>query len=219
MKTRRYVVVGLGNFGSAIAETLSEEGHEVVAIDPHAAVVDRIARRVERAVVGDGTRREVLERAGAKDADVAIVSVGDDITASILSVLALRDLGLRNIYCKVVSVDHARVMDRQGVTETVFPERDSAIALGRRLSASGLLNYVRLGPGFSIQEMGVPDEWQGLALRALDLRQRYRVQVLAVHDMLRDEVVPVPDPDRPLTESDTLIVSGAEADLARLARL
>lgn len=219
MKTRRYVVVGLGNFGSAIAESLASEGHDVIAIDPSAATVDRIARRIERAVVGDGTRREVLERAGATDADVAVVSVGDDITASILAVLALRDLGVRTIYCKVVSVDHARVMDRQGVTETVFPERDSAIALGRRLSASGLLNYVRLGPGFSIQEMGVPDEWEGMALRELDLRQRYRVQVLAVHDMLRDEMLPVPDPDRPLTESDTLIVAGAEADLARLARL
>ncbi len=219
MKTRRYVVVGLGNFGSAIAETLATEGHDVIAVDSHASTIDRIARRVERAVVGDGTRREVLERAGARDADVAVVSVGDDITASILAVLSLRDLGVRTIYCKVVSVDHARVMDRQGVTETVFPERDSAIALGRRLSASGLLNYVRLGPGFSIQEMGVPDEWQGMALRALDLRQRYRVQVLAVHDMLRDEMLPVPDPDRPLTESDTLVVAGAEADLARLARL
>ena len=213
------MVVGLGNFGSAIAETLAEEGHDVIAIDTGPSTIDRIARRVERAVVGDGTRREVLERAGAKDADVAIVSVGDDITASILSVLALRDLGVRNIYCKVVSVDHARVMDRQGCTETVFPERDSAIALGRRLSASGLLNYVRLGPGFSIQEMGVPDEWQGRGLRELDLRQRYRVQVLAVHDMLRDEMLPVPDPDRPLTESDTLVVAGAEGDLARLARL
>lgn len=219
MKTRRYVVVGLGNFGSAVAESLATEGHDVIAIDPNASTIDRIARQVERAVVGDGTRREVLERAGAKDADVAIVSVGDDITASILAVLALRDLGVRAIYCKVVSVDHARVMDRQGVTETVFPERDSAIALGRRLSASGLLNYVRLGPGFSIQEMGVPDEWQGMALRELDLRQRYRVQVLAVHDMLRDEMLPVPDPDRPLTESDTIVVAGAEADLARLARL
>ncbi len=219
MRTKRYVVVGLGNFGSAVAEALATEGHDVIAVDPNAATIDRIARQVERAVVGDGTRREVLERAGARDADVAVVSVGDDITASILAVLALRDLGVRAIYCKVVSVDHARVMDRQGVTETVFPERDSAIALGRRLSASGLLNYVRLGPGFSIQEMGVPDEWQGMALRELDLRQRYRVQVLAIHDMLRDEMIPVPDPDRPLTDSDTIVVAGAEADLARLARL
>ena len=219
MRQRRFVVVGLGNFGFGLAETLAAEGHEVIAVDANAASVDRIAQHVERAVVGDATRREVLDRAGVRRADVAVVSVGDDITASILAVLALRDLEVQAIYCKVISVDHARVMERQGVTETVFPERDSAIALGRRLGASGLLNYVRLGPGFSIQEMGVPDEWQGMALRELDLRQRYRVQVLAIHDMLRDEVVAVPDPDRPLMDSDTIIVSGTEEDLARLARL
>ena len=170
-------------------------------------------------MVGDGTRRGVLERAGAADADAAVVSTGDDITASILAALALEDLRIAAIHVKVISVDHARVMEKQGVTETIFPERDSAIALGRRLSASGLLNYVRLGPGFSIQEMGVPDQWQGQSLRKLDLRQRYQVQVLAVHDMLRDEVLPVPDPDRVLTESDTIIVSGRETDLARLTRL
>ena len=219
MRQRRFVVVGLGNFGFGLAETLAAEGHEVIAVDANAASVDRIAQHVERAVVGDATRREVLDRAGVRRADVAVVSVGDDITASILAVLALRDLEVQAIYCKVISVDHARVMERQGVTETVFPERDSAIALGRRLGASGLLNYVRLGPGFSIQEMGVPDEWEGRCLRELDLRQRYRVQVLAIHDMLRDEVVAVPDPDRPLMDSDTIIVSGTEEDLARLARL
>ena len=216
---RRFVIVGLGNFGYGIAETLAAEGHEVVAVDVHASNVDRIAPHVERAVVGDATRKAVLERAGAAGADAAVVSTGDDITASILAVLALKDLKIPAIYVKVISIDHARVMEKQGVTETIFPERDSAIALGRRLSASGLLNYVRLGPGFSIQEMGVPDGWQGKSLRALDLRQRYQVQVLAVHDMLRDEVLPVPDPDRVLTDSDTIIVSGREADLARLVRL
>lgn len=216
---KRFVVVGLGNFGSGLAETLAAEGHEVVAVDPNAVNVDRIAAHVERAVVGDGTRRAVLERAGAAGADVAIVSVGDDITASILAALALKDLKIPAIYVKVISVDHARVMEKQGVTETVFPERDSAIALGRRLSATGLLNYVRLGPGFSIQEMGVPDRWEGQTLRQLDLRQRYRVQILAVHDMLRDEMLPVPDPDRMLTDSDTLIVAGREDDLEKLTRL
>lgn len=216
---RRFVVVGLGNFGTGIAESLANEGHEVVAVDADALRVDHIGTLVERAIVGDATRREVLERAGAAGADVAVVSMGDDITASILAVLALKDIGIPHIYCKVISINHARVMERQGVTETIFPERDSALALGRRLSTSGLLNYVRLGPGFSIQEMGVPDRWEGKTLRKLDLRQKYHVQVLAVHDMLRDEMIPVPDPDRMLTDSDTLVVSGREEDLARLSKL
>lgn len=219
MAKKRFVVVGLGNFGSGVAETLANEGHEVVAVDFNARNVDRLGPIVDRAVVGDGTSREVLERIGAPGADAAIVSVGDDITASILAALALKDVGIPHIYVKVISLDHARVMEKQGVTETIFPERDSAVALGHRLAASGLLNYVRFGGHFSIQEMGVPDVWEGHSLRELDLRQRYQIQVIALHDMLRDEVIPVPDPDRPLTASDTLIVSGRERDLARLAQL
>src|SRR5690606_25408748 len=122
MPRKRFVVVGLGNFGSGVAETLTNEGHEVIAVDFAERNVDRLGPIVDRAVVGDGTSREVIERAGGKGADAAIVSVGDDITASILATLALRDVGIPQIYVKVVSFDHARVMEKQGVTETVFPE-------------------------------------------------------------------------------------------------
>jgi len=218
MARKRFVVVGLGNFGSGVAETLNNEGHEVVAVDFNERNVDRMGATLDRAVVGDGTSREVLERAGGKGADAAVVSVGDDITASILASLALKDIGIPQLYVKVISFEHARVMEKQGVTETIFPERDSAIALGHRLSSSGLINYVRFSGNFSIQEMGVPDMWEGRTLRELDLRLNHHIQVIAVHDMLLDEVIPVPDPDRQLTASDTLIVSGKEKDLARLMK-
>jgi trk system potassium uptake protein TrkA len=216
---KRFIIIGLGNFGSGIAETLAARGHEVIAIDADEARVDAVASQIERAAVGDGTQLPVLKRIGAVGADAAIVSVGDDITASILSTLALRDLKVPNIYVKVISVDHARVMERQGVTETIFPERESAIALGYRLAASGLVNYIRLGPEFSIQEMAVPPGWLGKNLRELSLRTRYRVQVIALRDLLRDQWFPAPDPDRPLTDSDTLVISGREEDLTAVAAL
>lgn len=216
---KRFIVVGLGNFGSGVAETLATRGHEVVAIDTDEARVEAIAAYVERAAVGDATQITVLRRIGAEGADSAIVSLGDDITASILSSLALRDLKVPNIFVKVVSIDHARVMERQGVTETIFPERESAIALGYRLAASGLMNYVRLGPEFSIQEMAVPESWLGKNLRALDLRRRFQVQVIALRDLLHDKWFPAPDPDQSLTESDTLVIAGREDDLSKVAAL
>ena len=216
---KRFIVVGLGNFGSGAAETLAARGHEVIAIDTDEAKVDAMAARIERAAVGDATQVAVLKRIGAQDANGAIVSVGDDITASILTTLALRDLKVPQIYVKVISVDHARVMERQGVTETIFPERESAIALGYRLAANGLINYIRLGPGFSIQEMAVPPSWIGKSLRELELRVRYHVQIIALRDMLHDQWFPAPDPDRPLTDSDTLVISGREEDLSSVAEL
>lgn len=216
---KRYIIIGLGNFGSGVAETLHRAGHDVIALDTNERAVDRIAPYVGRAAVGDGKDARTLDHVGAADADAAVVSTGDDITASVLTTLSLRDLGIREIYVKVVSRDHARVMEKLGVTETIFPERESAIRLGHRIANQLLLNYVQLGAGFSIQEMAVPDGWVGQSLRQLELPRRYRISVIAVHDVLTDDMMPVPDPDAPLKESDTLLVAGKDEHLAKVARV
>ncbi|MCS7021117.1 MAG: TrkA family potassium uptake protein [Gemmataceae bacterium] len=214
---KRFVVIGLGNFGASAAEALHAKGHEVIAVDPREEAVDRIAPFVTRAVVADGRSVEALERVGARNADVGIVSTGDDITASILATLALRDLGVKDVYVKVVSRDHARVMERVGATETIFPERDTALELASRLSGAAILNYVRLAAGFSLQEMAVRDEWVGKSLRELELPRRYGITVIAMHDVLHDKIVSTPDPDTVLKGSETLLVAGRDEDLARAA--
>lgn len=216
---KRFVVIGLGNFGSSVAESLHAKGHEVIAVDPSEAAVDRIAPFVSRAAVGDGRSIQMLEKIGAKGADAGVVSTGDDITASILATMVLHDLKVRDVYVKVISRDHARVMERIGVTESVFPERESALSLGTRMSGSALLNYVQLGPGFSVQEMAVPQIWSGKTLRALELRKRYSISVVAIHDVLTDQITANPDPDAPLKDSDALLVAGKDEDLARAAQL
>jgi trk system potassium uptake protein TrkA len=216
---KRFVIVGLGNFGATVAESLHALGHDVVAMDSDEEKVDRIAPFVTRAAVGDGRQMAILERVGAKGADAGVVSTGDDITASILAAMMLRDLGVREIYAKVISRDHARVMDKIGVTETIFPERESAQRLATRIASRGILNYIRIHTSFSIQEMAVPEPWIGRSLRELELPRRYRIAVIARHDVLRDEMIPVPNPDAPLTDSDTLLVAGKDEDLARAAEV
>lgn len=216
---KRYIIVGLGNFGSGVAEALNAAGHDVIALDTSEAAVDRVAPFVARAALGDGRDARTLDHVGAADVDAAVISTGDDITASVLTTLMLRDLGVREIYVKVVSRDHARVMDKLGVTETIFPERESALRLGRRISNRSVLNYVQMGADFGVQEMAVPDPWVGRSLRQLELPRRYRISVIAVHDMLTDAMVPVPDPDAPLKESDTLMIAGRDQHLARVAQV
>jgi trk system potassium uptake protein TrkA len=159
----------------------------------------------------------ILERVGAKGADAGVVSTGDDITASILATMALRDLGVREIYVKVISRNHARVMEKIGVTETIFPERESALRLATRIASKGILNYISMGTALGIQEMAVPESWMGRSLRELELPRKYRISVIAVHDMLKDEMSVVPNPDAPLKDSDTLLVAGKDEDLARAA--
>jgi len=216
---KRIIVVGLGNFGSIIAERLHKLGHDVIAIDPRPDVIDAFGHRVSRAVVADATKREVLDQVGARGADTAVVSTGENLAASILALLALRDVGIQNIYVKVRSEDHARIADALGATESIFPERETALGLASRLTSGRLLQYVQLGAHFGIQEMPVPDLWHGKTLRALSLPQRYRVNVVAIHDVLQDIMIPVPDPDRPLTPSDALLVAGDPEALERVANL
>jgi trk system potassium uptake protein len=214
---KRFVIIGLGNFGASVAESLHQQGHEVLALDTNEEAVDRIAPFAARAAVGDGRQLRTLERLGAKGADVGVISTGDDITASILATMALRDLGAPAIYVKVISRDHARVMEKIGVTETIFPERESALRLGSRIASPGVLNYIRMGTTLSIQEMAVPPSWIGRSLRSLELPRKFRISVIAVHDMLKDEMTPIPNPDAPLKDSDTLLVAGRDEDLARAA--
>lgn len=216
---KRFVVVGLGNFGSTVAETLHSIGHDVAALDRDPERVDAMARLVTRAASGDGTDARTLERIGAEDADAAVISTGDHITASAMTALMLRDFGVGEIYVKVISHDHARLIEKIGVTETIFPERESGIRLGKRISSRSLLNYVQLGLDFGIQEMAVPSDWVGRSLRDLELPRRHGISVVAVHDVLMEEIQPVPDPDAPLKESDTLLVAGKDANLAKAAGL
>jgi trk system potassium uptake protein TrkA len=207
---KRFVIVGLGNFGSSVAEALYGEGHDVIALDVDERAVDRIASHCSRAAVGDGREIETLERLGAADADAGVISTGDDVTASLLAILALRDLGVADIYVKVISHDHARIASRLDVTEAIFPERESAFNLASRISDRGVVNYVHLSGALSIQEMVVPDAWIGETLRDLKLRPEYDLSVVAIHDTTTDAIAVPPDPDAPLRRDDTLIVAGSK---------
>ncbi len=214
---KRFLVIGLGNFGSTVAQALHRHGHEVVALDTDEELVDELGTRVSRAMVGDGTNRALLKEVGAEEVDAAVISTGSDLSASVLALLALRDLGVREIFVKVMSDDHARIVETLGATDSIFPERESAVGLASRLTSGKLLQYVQLGGDLGLQEMPMPTEWLGSTLRALGLPQRYRVQVVALHDVLRDQMLAVPDPDRVLTESDTLLVAGHPEALEKVA--
>jgi trk system potassium uptake protein len=214
----RFTVIGIGNFGAFVATRLYQLGHDVIAIDRREGVIERIGPHVTRAVIGDGTDRAVLEELGVRDSTAAIVSTGDDLAASVLTLLALRDLAVKDVYVKVVSEDHRRIVDALGAAESIFPERQAGESLATRLTSRRLLRYVEIDPELSLQEMAVPEAWTGQTLRDLGVPARHHVQVVAVHDVLRDHTA-IPDPDRKLTPSDTLLVAGKPEALAAIAKL
>lgn len=218
MAVRRFVIVGLGNFGAGLVEMLTARGHDVIAIDTDPLQVERVRSPTIKTIVADATDSAALERAGAATCDAAVVSVGTDIASSVLAVLALIDLGVPEIYAKAITADHAKILDRIGVTEVIRPERETAFRLATRLSMR-LLNYMPIAPGYSMQEIPTPDAFIGETLLDLRLPQRYGLAVVAIHDVLTDALYVVPPADYVLKDSDTILVVGSDEALSRLAAI
>lgn len=214
----RYVVIGLGKFGSWVARTLESLGHQVIAIEADGILIDRHAEFVSRAVQGDATDPVVLRGAGVAGVDAAVISMGENLAASILATVALRDLGVRDLYVKAAGDAEARALNALGVSEVIIPEKEAGVRLAHRMGATEVLDYLPLGEGHSIQEIAIPPAWVGRSLRTLDPRGRLGIQVIAVRCVLTEAVHVPPDPDAVLKDSDALIVAGADPALAALPR-
>jgi len=214
---KRFAVIGLGAFGSWVARALTRSGFDVISIDRDEQRVDRFAHEVARVVVGDATDPVVLRKNGVADVDAAVVSTGDDLAASILTVLTLKDLQVARVVVKVPSPEAARALERFDV-EVVFPEKEAAERLAYTLASSSVLEYIPLGKKDSIQEIGVPYAWIGKSLRELALPATEGIQVVALYDVLTGAWDAVPAPDRVITDSDAAIVAGSTERIEQVLR-
>lgn len=216
---RSFAVIGLSSFGYHLCKNLSELGAPVMAIDIDAEKIDDIKPFVQKAVVADAKDKDTLKSLGMEDIDVVVVTVGEPIEVSILITLYLREIGVKEIIAKVITEDHAKILDKLGVSSVVFPERDMAKRIAYTLRRSILLDYVSLGEGYSIVEMGAPSDWLGKPLAALDVRRQYNIQIIVIKDVLSDKVVIIPGGDYVLKDSDILVMVGRDEDLERVEKL
>jgi len=216
---RRFAVVGLSSFGYFLTKFLSERGLPVMAIDNDEAKIDKVKPFIHKAIIADATDRETLANLGLQEFDVVVVSLGEKIDASILVVLYLRELGVKEIVAKAITEDHGKVLSIIGATTVVFPERDMANRLAHILEGVSLLDYIPLGSGYGIVELAPPYSFLGKTLRELDLRNRYGIQVIVVKEIIPENVIVVPRADHVIKDSDVLVVVGKEEDLRRVQSL
>ncbi len=216
---RSFAVIGLSSFGYHLCKHLTELGAPVLAIDVDEEKIDDIRPFVQKAVVADAKDKDVLRSLGLEDFDVVVVTVGEPIEVSILITLYLREIGVKEIIAKVITEDHAKILDKLGASSVVFPERDMAKRIAYTLRRSILLDYVSLGEGYGIVEMGAPSEWLGKPLAALDVRRQYNVQIIVIKDVLSDSVVIIPSGDHVIKDSDVLVMVGREEDLEKVEKL
>jgi trk system potassium uptake protein TrkA len=146
-----------------------------------------------------------------------VIGTSEALATTILTTVALRDLGVRKIYAKVRSENEARALEGLDITESIFPEREAAFRLAHLMASSTVLQYTAIAPGFSVQEMAIPDDWVGKSILAIDPRARLGIQVIAVRDALTGDFKLPPDPGALLKPSDSLVLAGADEALAKLA--
>jgi trk system potassium uptake protein TrkA len=199
------LVIGLGRFGSALATQLVELGHEVLGVDADPALVQRHSRVLTQAVEADATDPLVLEQLGAADFPCAVVGIGTGIEASVLTVTALSDLGIANIWAKAISEPHARILERVGAHHVVSPESE----MGRRVAhlvTGRIIEYLELDPGFALVETTTPAELAGRTLTEVSLRSRYGLTVVCIKPAGGSFTYATADTR--LGAGDTLLVAG-----------
>lgn len=156
---RQFVVIGLGRFGTSVAKTLSDLGHDVLAMDKNEHAVHAIMNDVTQAVQADGREEETLRALGVRNFDVAVVAMGDDLEANILITLMLKEMGIPTVVAKAQSSQHGKVLEKVGANQIIYPEQDMGIRLAHNLIRSNVMDFIELSPDYSIFEIATPSSF------------------------------------------------------------
>ncbi|GIO86669.1 potassium transporter Trk [Paenibacillus faecis] len=211
MKTQQFVVIGLGRFGSSLALELMELGYEVLGIDRNEDVVEEWSHLLTHAVVADATDEEVLKSLGVRNFDCGIVAIGNDIQMSILSAILLKDLGIKTVVAKAISVLHGRALEKLGVDRVIFPERDMGIRVAHQLVTPNLLDYLELSKEFSIVELKVPECLNGKNVGELNPRAKFGCSIVAIHR--ESGIIIAPTAMDYLAAGDIMVIIGANKNI------
>jgi len=214
---KSFLVIGLGRFGTALAQRLCEQGNEVLALDIREERVQAVADLVTRAAAGDGRDPAVLRALGARNFDCAVVAFSADVGDSALITLNLKELGVPQVVSKAGSMVHRRVLEKIGADQVVFPEQEMAIGLARSLDNGSILNFIELSDTFSMVERLLPKSWTDRSIGELDIRAKYHLSVIAVRR--KEEMSISPGREFVFRTGDCLVVLGRNEDIQRLEQL
>ena len=212
---KSFCILGLGKFGTTLAETLAKNGKQVLVIDADADKINAIADQVTYAVIGDPTNEKVLRSAGVKDYQCAVVCM-TQINENILLTILLKEMGIQKVISRAVNEGHHKVLEKLGADGIIFPEKDTAEKLAFMLQKDNVTEYIDFH-GYRIVEIRVPHTWVGKSLIDLELRSKYEVTVLAVITQDGSAEIP-PSPRRKFREDEIVSVLGTEKTVAKLTR-
>jgi trk system potassium uptake protein TrkA len=214
---KEFAVIGLGRFGSSVALTLVERGFSVLGIDSKPDIVQRMSEQLTQVVTLDATDEDALMAVDIASFDTVVVAIGDNFESNLMTTVALKSIGVKNVVCKTLTERQRTILLRVGADQVVLPEHDAGRRLANVLTGPGVLDQLELEPGYSITELRVPPSMVGHHLVDTDLRHRFGVTVLVVK---REKTLTVsPSPDFIFSKNDLLVVIGSNSDIARLNEL
>lgn len=227
---KKFLTIGLGNFGFNISKALVENGCEVLGIDISNDIVEHAKDYISHAIIADATNKDVLESLSLQEYDAAIVSIGQEMAPSILIALYLIENKVPQIIVRAVSEDHGKILKMIGVTDVIFPEQDMAIRLANKLSQKNAVDYLPIGQDYSIVEVIPPASFIGKSLKDLQIASRFNCQVIGIKPATADDeplnsikkqdaIKIAPTANDVVTENSILIIIGKDEDIQKLQAL
>lgn len=217
MNRKQIVVLGLGRFGSSVARTLQDLGHEVLGVDADPDLVEIQSNSLTHAVVADCTDEAALRSLGLRNFDAAVVAIGHDVQASILATVLVKEIGVPLVVTKAAGDLHGRTLAKVGADKVVYPERDMGARVAHSLLTGSVTDYIELSPEYTIMEMAAPAKMVGKTLRDLNLRARFGINVMAVKK--GEEINAAPLATDVVDEGDVLVMLGSNDGVRRLERM
>ncbi len=208
---KQFAVIGAGRFGGSLAKTLYLMGCDVMLIDNKEEPIEKSVDFVTKAIQAEATDIEALVDLGIRNFDTVIVAIGEDLQASVLITVILKELGVKTVVAKAVTDLHGKVLAKVGADRVVYPERDMGVRVAHQLISTNILEYIELSSDFSIVEVELPQNMVGKNMRQIDFRSRFGATVLAIKRS--GKVLITPDPNEPLANGDILVILGEVANL------
>jgi len=226
----KFIVFGLGNFGASLAQQLVELGHEVIGVDARLELADKYKHAITHTVALDATSKEAVEQLPLRDLDAAIVGIGENEGATIMTTALLKQMNVKRIICRVTSPLQKIVLEAMNIQEFVYPEASSAERLALKLDLPGVIDSFQINPNYRLLEVAVPDRYVGRTVDELNLPERYNLVLVTIiknvkqknifgNDKNEMKVMGIVPPETIVKSGDILLLFGAPRDLERFIEL
>jgi trk system potassium uptake protein TrkA len=214
MQKKQFAIIGMGRFGSSVARTLYNLNYEVLAVDSDEDRTQEVINMVTHAVQADSTDEEALRALGIRNFDVVVVAIGQDIQASILTTLILKDMGVKMLVAKAQNELHGKVLSKIGADKVIYPERDMGHRVAHNLISPNILDHIEISDDYSIVDLQVGPNLVGKNLRQLDIRNKFQCNVMGIKSSVGKMNI-APNAEDLIKADDVLVVVGRNEDLQK----